>query len=541
VIVQHSPEADVEDPGGWLRAQWSDLLAVPVTTTPGADPDFFALGGDSLRAARLAARMRKAGFAGIALTDVIDNRRFAQQVELLRAAATREAAPAPMSTQRYEMSAAQQNRVAMVAERLRAGQRPPPLSIHTVLALHGPIDPAALHRAARALLDRHPALRTTFLTEDFQERVLVRPVPGNWGPAVHDFTGLPVAEARRRARAIAHSQHDTLFDFVEPPLLAVSLCLVSADEALLAVTVDHLVSDGVSTFVLWRDLTALYDAETRRMPAGLPELSVSSQELLGSREAAWQAQRASLLEAWDGALAGYDAAPQCDLVDPDRAEEFHPPQPAEHHGQELPAALVREFRAACLAAEVTEHAAVVGLVFAALHALDGRTDAVVCTAQSGRFTEAEENLVGWLSDRVIVRVLGESGDPLRCVRAAQERLRFAYRNPVPYHVLVRRYQGTVGGRSPRKPYIFVNYTDAPLTGRTFGPAAAEEVVDPAPHTSFPGPGVLVARDGDRMTIELSTVAGRYPEGLVARFGEQLIAAFRGFAATAAPAAEEARA
>jgi hypothetical protein len=172
-----------------------------------------------------------------------------------------------------------------------------------------------------------------------------------------------------------------------------------------------------------------------------------------------------------------------------------------------------------------------GLAFHALHKLDGRRDVVVCTAQSGRLNEDENDLIGWLSDRVITRLgpglsLGPDGpSTLDAVRHAHERLMFSYRNPVPFHVLVRRYQGTVGARSPRKPYIFVNYSDAPMVGPRLGPARARAITETMPVTAFPGPGIQIDRDGSTLTIKMSTVTGRYPAGLRGKFGSLLCSAF----------------
>jgi hypothetical protein len=48
-------------------------------------------------------------------------------------------------------------------------------------------------------------------------------------------------------------------------------------------------------------------------------------------------------------------------------------------------------------------------------------------------------------------------------------------------------------------------------------------------TSFPGPGVFVERDSDRLTMSLSIVVGRYPQGLVEAFGALRVESIRAFA------------
>lgn len=528
----HDGEMDTGDEvRAWLAANWRAVLGGDVEP----DGDFFAAGGNSLRAAKLAARIRKAGYRDVSLADLIEHRLFAAQVELLAGKQRGQGGPAEVRRPAAGLTSAQQrNRLEMARERLLAGETPPPLSIQLVVALHGPVDVAALDTAARALVARHAALRTRFFGPGGDIEPTECEVPDDWHVTVHDLTDVDADEGWRQAREISQAQNRVVIDFARPPLVVISLSVLRDNRSLLVITVDHLVADGISMGVMWRDLDELYDAAVAGRAADLPPLRVTAQQVLAERETAWRADETRVLAAWDEVLAGYEQPPLCDLVPPDLLEEFRAPQPADHHRWELPGEVARGFAAACLTVEVTEHSAVIGLVFQALRLLDGREDAVLCTAQSGRFSEDEEDLVGWLSEQVIVRL---GPDPaatgprlLDVARHAQERLRFAYRHGVPYHVLVRRFQGMVGGRSPRKPCIFVNYSDSPMIGPRLGAARTENIVDRIPLTSFAGPGVLVERETDRLVIDLSVVRDRYPQGVAERFGELLRDAFTAFAA-----------
>lgn len=521
----------VDEIRAWLAENWRDVLGGTIEP----DGDFFVAGGSSLLAAKLAARIREAGYRDVGLADLLEHRLFDAQVELLVNSEWREGAAREQRDPVAGLASAQRNRLEIVRERVLAGEPPPPYPIQLVVALHGPVDVAALDRAARALVGRHAALRTRFLASDGALELTECELADDWHVFVHDLTELDAEDGWLTARELAHEQNNAVIDYSRPPLVVVSISILPRDRSLLTLTVDHLVADGISMGVLWRDLDELYDAEATGRCAELPPLRITAQQVLGEREKTWREDRERILAAWDHALAGYELPPLGDLVRPSLHEEFRPPQPAAHHGWELSGDVVSGFLAGCLTTEVTEHAAAIGLVFHALHMLDDRTDAVICTAQWGRLAEDEEDLVGWLSDLIIVRIGPGLGAPAavslaEVARHTQERLRFAYRHPVPYHVLVRRYQGTVGARAPRKPYIFVNYSDRPMIGPRLGAARTEPVVDKMPLTNFPGPGIHIERDADRIAIDMSVVAGRYPPGVVETFGSLLCGAFTAFAA-----------
>lgn len=512
----------------WLAAQWAELLG----SEPQDDTDFFALGGSSLQATVLAARIRKAGFTQIGLVDVLEHRTFARQFAVIAAHLGQQADSVPAAVP--GLSHAQQNRLAMVRERLRAGEAAPPFAIQLAVELVGPVDVPALESAVRSLVSRHAGLRTAFLTDQAELSLTELPVQSGTEAflGVRDLRHRPFDDAWSDALTLAHETAATPFDFSGSPLLSAHITLLSEDRSLFTMTVDHLVSDATSMGLLWRDLTEFYEAALQNRRPQLPSLPVTPQQVLGARDAQWRAGEARMLEAWDKALAGFPSAPLDDLAPVDPAEEFRPPQPAAFSEFTPPAPAAAAFEAACLAAGVTQHTAVMGLVFHALHALDGRQDAVVCSSQSGRTSVDEEHLVGWLSDSVIVRL----GDPdgglrvsaLELVRRTQEQLMFAYRNPVPFNVLVRRYQGTVGGRSPHKPHIYVHHTGGSTVGAHLGAARARLLEESAPFTTFPGPSIQVERDGDQLRMGVNTVAGRYPDGLVDRFGAALCDALTQF-------------
>ncbi|MFC9253527.1 acyl carrier protein [Amycolatopsis thailandensis] len=63
---EHAP-ADRQDLDGLVIGIWRDVLSGPV----GPDDDFFALGGDSIKAGQIVARLRKHARTGLSLAEFL--------------------------------------------------------------------------------------------------------------------------------------------------------------------------------------------------------------------------------------------------------------------------------------------------------------------------------------------------------------------------------------------------------------------------------------------------------------------------------------
>ncbi|MEZ0362622.1 amino acid adenylation domain-containing protein [Mycobacterium sp. pUA109] len=129
--------------------------------------------------------------------------------------------------------------------------------------IRGELDVAALQRAAQALVDRHPMLRTTYTERDGQPVQLVHP---HW----------PVRVACHRLDDEAELQHwihtetDRPFDLTTGPLLRFTLLQRGADEHVLLLAVHHIAVDFWSIDVILDELRLLYAAEHGATPPPPP-------------------------------------------------------------------------------------------------------------------------------------------------------------------------------------------------------------------------------------------------------------------------------
>ena len=142
---------------------WRELLEVDEI---GIDDNFFALGGHSLQATRLVARLRSAYGVQLAVSSLFERPTVAGVAERLRGLlAGEEREQAIVSRERsgpVQLSLAQ--RRLWVLEQLNPGGAS--YNVPLVLRLRGPLDRELLARCLSELVARHEPLRTSFTTVD---------------------------------------------------------------------------------------------------------------------------------------------------------------------------------------------------------------------------------------------------------------------------------------------------------------------------------------------------------------------------------------
>ncbi|WP_432251757.1 non-ribosomal peptide synthetase [Streptomyces sp. HNM1019] len=135
---------------------------------------------------------------------------------------------------------------------------------------HGPLDIAAFSAAFVEVTRRHPVLRASMSPATTGGPGQVIEPPGE-GPTLVDLTHVPAAARRDEARRLAAQDAATPFDLTTPPLRATLLRLGPEDHVWL-LTLHHLICDGWSLTILWRELGLLYREFTAGRPNPLPEL-----------------------------------------------------------------------------------------------------------------------------------------------------------------------------------------------------------------------------------------------------------------------------
>ncbi|HET7229443.1 MAG TPA: amino acid adenylation domain-containing protein, partial [Longimicrobium sp.] len=272
--------------------------------------------------------------------------------------------------------------------------------------LRGPVDVPALERALAELVRRHETLRTHIDMRDGEPVQVVEPFRGYTLPFID--RPLPAADREAAFQALATDEANRPFDLSAGPLFRATLVRAADDDHLLLTTVHHIVSDGWSTGVFERELTALYEAFAAGRPAPLEPLPLQygdfavrqREELSGEvleRQVAW----------WKEHLAG---APALLELPTDR------PRPAVRSdrgatlGFELPADLAPRVDALARAEDATPFMVLLAAWQALLARWSGQDDVLVGTPIAHRTTPDVEGLIGYFANTLVLR--GDlSGDP----------------------------------------------------------------------------------------------------------------------------------
>ena len=268
------------------------------------------------------------------------------------------------------------------------------------LRLSGPLDVELLTRSLSEVVRRHHTLRTRFLVGDGTPVQDILPSGPIHLPLV-DLTTSPVAERHRRARDWTIREARKPFELTREPGYRAVLIRMGAEEHLLVQVFHHIVSDGWSMGILFRELTTVYAALAAGRPSPLPELQTTYADF-----AALQRQRlqGSVLEAelayWRERLRGAQTALEL-LTD-------HPrPATQTHEGTRVSFSLPTDRVDALTRLSHQERVSLFMTLFAGFNALlwrhSGQTDLVVGIPTAGRTRVEIEQLIGCFANTLVLR------------------------------------------------------------------------------------------------------------------------------------------
>ncbi|HET7462054.1 MAG TPA: amino acid adenylation domain-containing protein, partial [Longimicrobium sp.] len=284
---------------------WAEVLRLD---SVGVDDDFFALGGHSLLATRLLSRVQNALGVVLPLRAVFEGPTVAQlaaRVEEMRRAGLPVLPPVvPVDRDRPLPLSFAQERLWFI-DRLDGGSAQ--YNMPSAVRLRGAVDVDALERSLGEIVRRHESLRTVFREVDGGAVQVIAPFDGFALP-VEDLSGLGEADRETEVRRRAREDAARPFDLVRGPLFRAALLRVADEEHVLLLCIHHIITDGWSSGVLLRELSALYAAYREGGESPLAELPVQYADY-----AVWQREqlRGEALDRqvgyWKERLAGAPA------------------------------------------------------------------------------------------------------------------------------------------------------------------------------------------------------------------------------------------
>lgn len=269
-IKQESYAAPRTETEEILAGTWAQVLGIERI---GIDDNFFELGGHSLLAMQVISRLREAFQEEIPLAFLFESatvRKLSEKIDTSRADERFLAAPPIERVERSDhmpLSFGQER--LWFLEQLVPGN--PFYNTLSPVRLSGNLKISVLKKAINAVVQRHEALRTTFITVKAEPCQVIHP---------HLTVELPVLElsdkesAHSEVMEIVKAEAEKPFDLTQGPLIRALLLRLSEDESLLLITMHHIVSDAWSVGVLIYELSALYNGFALEKDSGLSELAV---------------------------------------------------------------------------------------------------------------------------------------------------------------------------------------------------------------------------------------------------------------------------
>ncbi|HLP47258.1 MAG TPA: condensation domain-containing protein, partial [Candidatus Kapabacteria bacterium] len=230
-----------------LAKTWSEVLNINDEDSDiGIDDNFFQLGGNSLKAMSLTAKIHKAFNVKIPLKDFFQKGCIRQMAYYIKEAAKEEfAIIEPVEKKEYyELSSAQMRLYILH----RLDQNNTAYNMLYVFQLEGILESDRLEETFRKLIDRHESLRTSF------DSIGDMPVQ-----RIHENVEFEIEFLATEKRCPGQTQ---AFDLSKAPLLRVALGEAADGKHLLMVEMHHIIADGTSMEVLIKDFVGLYNRES---------------------------------------------------------------------------------------------------------------------------------------------------------------------------------------------------------------------------------------------------------------------------------------
>ncbi|WP_068618333.1 non-ribosomal peptide synthetase [Paenibacillus tuaregi] len=395
----------------------------------GRKDGFLEHGGNSLKAAYAAARLQEAFGIELTLTELFLHDTVSSLAALLEQKAQKDdgtaaVVPPPVAKAEeqtvYPATSAQKR--LFILEQLNPGL----LNYHLPFAVQvkGPLDIERFRAAWRSLIQRHPALRTSFYMEDGHvmqriERAVEPPL------AVVDGSGWLADELGLRQRRFLQP-----FRLEQAPLLRMELVQLGRESSVLLLDMHHIITDGTSMGILMSDLTRLYEGYALE-PLPIHGGDIALWEELGGSSGGWLEHQKLY---WREIFRDGVPSPALPSIRPR-------PQTPSYRGAierfELEPELVGSLRALARREGVTLYTVLLSIYYTLLAKYTGDSDIVVGTASARRVRPELQSVVGMFVNMIPIRLRGQSSlrfdDWLKIVNG--ETLSAVGSGDVPYEVI----------------------------------------------------------------------------------------------------------
>src|SRR5262252_2403193 len=138
-------------------------------------------------------------------------------------------------------------------------------------SIAGPLDVGVLQRALQTIVLRHASLRTVFDSVNGECRQVVLP-DTNTDIPVLDLSETPESNRDAEGVAIISAEAKKPFDLSEGPLLRCRLVRLGPEHHIFLMVLHHIIVDGWSISILFRELTSCYASLLKGERPALPAI-----------------------------------------------------------------------------------------------------------------------------------------------------------------------------------------------------------------------------------------------------------------------------
>lgn len=384
-----------------LLAIWQDVMHIEQISV---EADFFALGGYSLQATQIMARIRHAFADDVPLQQFFRAPTIADLAHYIEQhlRSLRQSFPIPMRGPGQDLAP-----LSFAQERLWFLHQVSPQSdaynIPVAFHLCGLLDDEALAWSLNTIVERHEVLRSVFTTVDGV------PMTRTLSLVSVPFARLDVRSSRseermERAMQLVCREACAPFDLARGPLLRALLIQLGEQEYIFLLNMHHCVTDGWSVDVMCRELDICYRAFVNGAEPDLPPLTIQYADYaLWQRQLLQEARREEQLPYWKTQLQGASSrlplarsttctmrGATCSLL--------------------LPRPLVQAVATIGKQQKATLFMALLAAFKMQLCVFTGQTDLVIGTPVASRTTIELEPLIGFFVNMLVLRTRMD-GDP----------------------------------------------------------------------------------------------------------------------------------
>jgi tyrocidine synthetase-3 len=352
---------------------WGEVLGIPVHHV-GVNDDFFTLGGHSLRATVVIARIHRELNVKVPLGELFQRPTIEALALYITDASDVGFDPIPIAEKRdyYPLSSAQKR--LFFLHRFKASSLS--YNMPAAVKLEGKLDRKRLQEALALLVRRHESLRTSF------QLVGGEPVQRVWASVNLQLEDLPAGDPDAAMKRFIRP-----FDLERAPLLRAGVQKMAEGHYILFLDMHHIIGDGVSIANMVRDVSLFYAGET---PDALP---IQYKDFVLRR-------KVDNLDYWLEILAG-------DLPVLALPTDFQRPETFTYRGavhkMRLSPELTVPFKQMASQSGATVFMALMAVLQAVLHRYTGQEDIIAGTGVAGRRHQDLQPVVGMFVNSLPIR------------------------------------------------------------------------------------------------------------------------------------------